>query len=110
MFAQRSTHFKRMAMVQNQMRFFGVAAKLPKMELTVRTPYKTFFNKFATFDTVFVDGVKGRIALVNGMPAQIHLIPAGQLTVSDIGEGPGKQTESTSGKFIHTGGWVFVHP
>ena len=77
MFAQRSQHLKRMALVSDQMRFFAAVTKNTKMELTVRTPYKTLFNKFTAFDTVFVEGVKGRIALVNGMPAQIHLIPAG---------------------------------
>ena len=48
MFANKSL-FSRVAMTQYQMRFFGVAPKLQKMELTMRTPYKTLFKDFAGF-------------------------------------------------------------
>ena len=31
------------------MRYFGVLPKLPKLELTMRTPYETFFKDFSGF-------------------------------------------------------------
>ena len=36
------------------MRAFGVLPKLPKLEITMRTPYATFFNNFSSFTRVYV--------------------------------------------------------
>ena len=106
----RTRPVSRLAMAQYQMRFFGVTTKLEKMAMTMRTPYKTLFNRFTGFDHVYVPTPDGRACILNkGLPA-VHLIPAGEIQVMGMQEGEGKQNTSTSGVFIHTGGWVFVHP
>ena len=40
--------------VFNNMRYFGVLPKLPKIELTLRTPYNTLFKDFSNFARVYV--------------------------------------------------------
>ena len=38
------------------------------------------------------------------------LLPPGQIWVAGMAaEGPGKITKSDTGKFMHTGAWLFVH-
>ena len=106
----------RRAAVQNtqifgltHMRYFGVLPKLPKVELTMRTPYKTFFKDFSGFQRVYANTLKGQIAIGNRTIPRVYLLPPGQLKVAHITKGDGKITESESGDFIHTGGWLFVH-
>ena len=36
-------------------------------------------------------------------------MPPGLIKVASMVEGDGKKTQSDSGEFIHTGGWLFVH-
>jgi len=129
-----STLYKTVMMAQTQMRFFGVLPKLPKVELTMRTPYKTFFANFNQFTRIYVHTQKGLIAIGNRSIPRIYLLPPGELTVKNIQDGKiinqfddihydfgmkfhikilfigdGKFTNSDSGLFIHTGGWLFVH-
>ena len=100
---------RRAAIVAQQQRFFGVLPKLPKVELTMRTPYNTFFNNFAGFQRVYVGTSKGQIAIGNKTIPRVYLLPPGQIKVAHMTEGDGKLTGSESGEFIHTGGWLFVH-
>ena len=100
---------QRNMMLQNNVRFFGVLPKLPKMELTMRTPYGTFFQDFSGFGRVYVGTSKGQIAISNKTIPRVYLLPPGQIKVVGLTEGEGKITESASGEFIHTGGWLFVH-
>lgn len=96
-------------MLQSQLRMFGVTPKLPKMELTIRTPYKTWFDQFSAFEHFYIKTIRGQQAIVNNGIPGIYLIPAGQIELVGMGEGKGKKTPSTSGVFLHTGGWVHVH-
>jgi hypothetical protein len=91
------------------MRYFGVLPKLPKIELTLRTPYGTMFKDFAGFTRVYAGTTKGQIAIGNKTIPRVYLLPPGQIKVAGLGEGEGKITKSESGEFIHTGGWLFVH-
>jgi len=112
MFAKSSAAsqvYRQMAMTQTQMRFFGVLPKLPKVELTMRTPYRTFFENFNSFTRVYVQTNKGLIAIGNRSIPRVYLLPPGELNVKNIQAGDGKFTQSESGLFIHTGGWLFVH-
>lgn len=112
MFAKSSAAsqvYRQMAMTQTQMRFFGVLPKLPKVELTMRTPYRTFFENFNSFTRVYVQTNKGLIAIGNRSIPRVYLLPPGELNVKNIQAGDGKFTTSESGLFIHTGGWLFVH-
>ena len=96
-------------MVATQQRFFGVLPKLPKVELTMRTPYNTFFKDFNGFQRVYVGTSKGQISIGNKTIPRVYLLPPGQVKVAHMTEGAGKLTKSESGEFIHTGGWLFVH-
>ena len=91
------------------LRHFGVLPKLPKIELTMRTPYGTFFKHFSGFTRLYANTTKGQIAIGNKTIPRVYLLPPGQLKVAGMTEGDGKITKSDSGEFIHTGGWLFVH-
>ena len=82
-----SAVFKNMMMTQTHMRFFGVLPKLPKVELTMRTPYKTFFNNFNNFTRIYVHTQKGLIAIGNKSIPRVYLLPPGELTVKNIQAG-----------------------
>lgn len=90
-------------------RNFGVLPKLPKVELTMRTPYKTYFNNFNGFTRVYVESLKGLMAIGNKSVPRVYLLTPGELSVVGLTEGEGNNSNSDSGKFIHTGGWLFVH-
>ena len=92
-----------------QYRFFGVLPKLPKTELTMRTPYKTFFENFASFTRVYVHNQKGLIGIGNKSIPRVYLLPPGEINVKGIQQGDGNKCKSETGLFIHTGGWLFVH-
>ena len=94
---------------QYSLRNFGVLPKLPKSELTMRTPYGTMFKDFAGFTRLYANTTKGQIAIGNKTIPRVYLLPPGQLKVAGMTEGTGKVSKSDSGEFIHTGGWLFVH-
>ena len=91
------------------MRSFGVLPKLMRMELTMRTPYKTFFKDFSGFLRIYVGTQKGQIAIGNKAWPRVILLHPGQLKVAHMTDAPGKMNTSDTGDFIHTGGWLFVH-
>jgi F0F1-type ATP synthase epsilon subunit len=69
------------------MRFFGVLPKLPKVELTMRTPYRTFFDNFNNFTRVYVSTSKGIIAIGNRSIPRIYLLPPGEISVKNAQHG-----------------------
>lgn len=89
MFANKSssTIYKTMMLANTQMRFFGVLPKLPKVELTMRTPYRTLFDNFNGFTRIYVHTSKGIIAIGNRSIPRIYLLPPGELTVKNIQAG-----------------------
>ena len=109
--ANKSTpHVQRsMALTQQQMRYFGVMPKLAKMELTVRTPYKTLFENFSNFKHLTVTSIGGNMTIGNKSIPRVYLLPPGEMKVGQIAAGDGNKTTSDSGLFMHTGGWLFVH-
>lgn len=44
---------------------FGVLPKLPKLELTVRTPYRTIYENFNNFIRIYVHTTKGLMSIGN---------------------------------------------
>lgn len=89
MFANKATSavFRNMMMAQTQMRFFGVLPKLPKVELTMRTPYRTFFENFNNFTRVYVQTQKGLMAIGNKSIPRVYLLPPGEITVKNVQHG-----------------------
>ena len=90
-------------------RYFGALQKLPKLELTIRTPYQSFFHNFTDFGRIQVTTIEGQITISNRTIPRVYLLPPGQLNVIAMAAGAGKNTSSESGQFMHTGGWLFVH-
>ena len=96
--------------VATQMRFFGVLPKLARVELTVRTPYRTVFEKCSGFQRLYVRTIKGQIAIGNKSIPRVYLLPPGEMKVHGLMAGTqGNKAKSDSGLFMHTGGWLFVH-
>lgn len=89
MFASKSSSLvmRQMAMTQTQMRFFGVLPKLPKVELTMRTPYRTFFENFNSFTRLYVATSKGLIAIGNRSIPRVYLLPPGEINVKNVQAG-----------------------
>jgi len=69
------------------MRFFGVLPKLPKVELTMRTPYRTFFDNFNAFTRIYVHTQKGMMAIGNRSIPRVYLLPPGEITVKNVQHG-----------------------
>ena len=81
---QGSVIYRQLQMTQMQYRFFGVLPKLPKVELTMRTPYKTFFQNFNAFTRVYVQTQRGLIAIGNKSIPRVYLLPPGEVNVKGI--------------------------
>merc|ERR1711990_907982 len=81
---------QRNMLINNNFRYFGVLPKLPKMELTMRTPYGTFFKDFSGFGRVYVGTSKGQIAITNKTIPRVYLLPPGEIKVVAMTEGEGK--------------------
>ena len=103
-------HMQRsMALTQQHMRYFGVMPKLARMELTVRTPYRTLFENFSNFKHLTVTTIGGNMTIGNKSIPRVYLLPPGEMKVSQLQAGEGNNTTSDSGMFMHSGGWLFVH-
>ena len=110
MIASKSPYMQRsMILGQQQMRYFGVLPKLAKMELTVRTPYRTVFSNFSSFSRLTVNTVGGNMTIGNKTIPCVYLLPPGEMKVCNVQAGQGNNSASESGLFMHTGGWLFVH-
>ena len=70
--------------VSTQMRNFGVLPKLPKHELTMRTPYRTIFKDHPAFTRVYVHTIKGLMAIGNKTIPRVYLLPPGELSVKGL--------------------------
>ena len=106
---QSKSYLRQVSLIQTNMRYFGVTPKLPKLHLTVRTPYKTFFEDYSAFNRIYVFTQKGNMAIGQKSIPRVYLLPPGQMSVKNMMAGEGKKTDSESGEFMHTGGWLFVH-
>ena len=85
-------------------RGFSTVVKKPKMELTVRTPYKALFNNFTDFKRVVTKTNEAYLSISNRMPPAVHILPPGKLSVR-----PETDKKDFKGEFVHTGGWLVVH-
>lgn len=91
-------------------KFFSVLPKVPKMELTMRSPYKTFFKNFNGFQRLYVNSLKGQRVISNRTYPTMYLLPAGEIKVIGMTRGEGNLTDTSSnGEFVHSGGWCIVH-
>jgi hypothetical protein len=91
-------------------KYFSVLPKAPKMELTMRTPYKTFFKNFLGFQRLYINSLKGQRVISNRTYPTMYLLPAGEIKVIGMSRTDGNfSNSSSSGEFVHSGGWCIVH-
>ena len=76
----------------------------PKMELTIRTPYKTLFNKSTNFKGLNATTIDGYYYVNDKTPASVRMLLPGSLSVQ-----PDTDSKDFVGNFVHTGGWLVVH-
>ena len=72
---------------QNSKKYFSVLPKVPKMELTMRSPYRTFFKGFTAYQRIYVVTLQGLMCISNRTPPVIYLLPAGELKVTQMNRG-----------------------
>lgn len=81
------------------------STKKPKMELTIRTPYKTIVSNFTDFQRVVTKTSEAYLVVQNRMPPAVHVLPPGPLKIRMDKENP-----DVSGELLHTGGWLIINP
>ena len=75
--AKRMAAKKMQPLISANVRAFGVLPKHPKLQLTMRTPYETFFHDFKDFTRVYVGTLKGQMAIGNKTIPRVYLLPPG---------------------------------
>ena len=92
------------------LKYFSVLPKAPKMELTLRSPYKTFFRNFAGFQRLYINTIKGQRVVSNRTYPTMYLLPAGEIKLIGMVRADGNFSDASSnGEFVHSGGWCIVH-
>ena len=105
MYSSRLTKY----LVYNNKRMFSATAKLAKAELSIRTPYRALFENFSAYTRIYVWTIDGLMAIGNRSNPRVYLLPPGEIEVKGLENGEGNNTNASDGKFLHTGGWLFVH-
>jgi len=72
---------------QHSKKYFSALPKVPKMELTMRSPYRTFFKAFTGYQRIYVVTLQGLMCISNRTPPVIYLLPAGELKVTQMNRG-----------------------
>lgn len=73
-----------MNLIKFARRNFSVLPKAPKLELTMRSPYRTFFKNFIGFQRLYIGTIEGQVAIQNRTPPVIYLLPAGEIKVMNL--------------------------
>lgn len=84
--------------------FSAPLSKKQKMELTLRTPYKTYLNKFDGFSRIITKSNEASLVIQNKLPAAIYILPPGLMKIKFAQEVKGVPPE-----FMHLGGWAVIH-
>ncbi len=79
--------------------------KKPKMELTIRTPYKAFVESFTGFTRVITRTTEATLVVQNRMPPAVHMLPPGSIKLKSE-----REIKGFSGELVHMGGWLVIHP
>mmetsp|Transcript_18308 Transcript_18308/g.15952 ORF Transcript_18308/g.15952 Transcript_18308/m.15952 type:complete len:162 (+) Transcript_18308:77-562(+) len=83
---------------------FSTVQKKTRMELTLRTPYKTILRDFSDFTRILAKSNEAALVIQNKAPPALYVLPPGHLRIK-----LNSDQESTSGDILHLGGWVTVH-
>ena len=74
------------------------------MELTLRTPYKTFLKDFDGFSRIITKTNEASLVIQNKSPPALYVLPPGNLKIKFI-----QDVKDCAPEYMHTGGWVIVH-
>ena len=85
-------------------RTFAAESKA-KMEVTLRSPYRTFLNNFDGFSRIIARTNEGSLVIQSKQPAGAYVILPGSLKIQFT-----EEKKDSSGDYIHSGGFVVVHP
>ena len=101
---------KTSSMYYQPSKLFSTLEKVVKMEVSMRTPYKTYFKNFNGFQRIYVGTIKGQLAIQSRTPPTVYLLPAGEIKFTQLTKGKGYEvSDSCSGEFVHSGGYVAIH-
>ena len=84
--------------------FFSTVQKKTRMELTLRTPYKTILKDYDGFSRILTKTNEAALVIQNKSPPACYVLPPGHLKVKFTAD-----NKETSGDYLHLGGWVTVH-
>ena len=98
------TSLVRSAWFSNPSCSFANVNRKPKMELTLRTPYKTILKDFDGFQRIITKSNEAALVVQNKAPPALYVLPPGHLKIRFT-----QDVKSTSGDYLHLGGWMTVH-
>ena len=76
-----------------------------KMEVTLRSPYRTFLQNFDGFSRIIARTNEGSLIIQSKQPAGAYVVLPGSLKIQFT-----EEKKDVSGDFVHSGGFVVVHP
>ena len=86
-------------------RYFATnVQRKPRMELTLRTPYKTVLKDFDGFSRIITKSNEAALVVQNKAPPALYVLPPGYLRIKF-----NQDVKTTSGDYLHLGGWLTVH-
>lgn len=108
----KTNFFKKSGLLYNNiLKNFSQLEKVAKLEVNMRTPYKSIFRNFNGFLRLYVGTLKGQMCIQNRTPPTVYLLPAGEIKFIQLQKDKGANiSDNCSGEFIHSGGYAVVHP
>ena len=76
-----------------------------RMQLTLRSPYKTYMKNFEGFSKVIANTNEGALVVQSKMPAAAYVLEPGVLKVHLT-----EDSQDSTGEFVHAGGFAVIHP
>ena len=76
-----------------------------RMEVTLRSPYKTYMQNFEGFTKVVANTNEGALVIQSKMPAAAYVLEPGVLKVH-----LSEELKDLTGEFVHAGGFAVIHP
>ena len=76
-----------------------------KMQMTLRSPYKTYIKNFDGFSRIVGQTSEGALVIQSKQPPAAYILLPGTLKVQLT-----EERKDTSGEFAHAGGFAVIHP
>ena len=76
-----------------------------KMQMTLRSPYKTFIANFDGFSRIIAKTNEGALIIQSKQPPAAYVLLPGSLKVQLT-----EEVKNTKGDYIHSGGFAVIHP